>query len=207
MKNSLKVFLLPTPPPNTLLLTLIVCLSKLTLRGSLWVFSLHNLFKTSLAAGWWRFGASGASLLRGAPCCASHSPGSLENRGSAAKHERGGGYRGPQEGCNWSGLLRGIGQNMQIENWLFKMVMFVFTLSSVPVRRIPTCCILLEVVTVLRKITRSKHKIGTSFKGTTHSGIKNVEHGYLIRNSVEPEFQTKRVSWARSHFQQPLSMR
>lgn len=112
-----------------------------------------------------------------------------------------------EEDCNGSGLLRGIGLNMQIVNWLFKTVMFVFTLSRVPVRRIPTCCILLEVVTVLRKITRSKHKIGTSFKGTTHSGIKNVEQGYLIRNSIEPEFQTKRVSWARLHFQQPLSMR
>lgn len=36
---------------------------------------------------------------------------------------------------------------------------------------------------------------------------QNIVQGYLISNSIEPEFQTKRVSLARLHFQQPLSMR
>lgn len=44
----------------------------------------HESFKTSSAAGWWRSGVNGVSPLPVAPCCASHSPASLQSHGSAA---------------------------------------------------------------------------------------------------------------------------
>lgn len=74
----------PPPPTPTCLLTLHVCLSQLTLRGSLRGAPRHKSFKTSSAAVWQRPGVSGSSPLQVAPCCASRSPVSPESHGSAA---------------------------------------------------------------------------------------------------------------------------
>lgn len=74
----------PPPPPPTCLLTLHVCLSQLTLHGSLRGAPRHKSFKTSSAAVWQRPGVSGSSPLQVAPCCASRSPVSPESHGSAA---------------------------------------------------------------------------------------------------------------------------
>ena len=73
-----------TPPvTNTSCLPFTVDLTWIPLGHST-----KQVFNTSSAAGWKRSGVSGASPLPDAPCCASHSPVSLEIHGSAVKEVR-----------------------------------------------------------------------------------------------------------------------
>lgn len=122
----------------------------------------HIPFKTSSAAGWRRSGSSGASPPLVAPCCASRSPASPGSRGSAAKH-RSLLPTWPERHCDKLSLLRRSELDTQIQNFFFspphfKKGMFLFTLSRVPARRMPTCCILLEVATDLLQMRGKKKK-------------------------------------------------
>lgn len=82
LTNLLLFLVLPNTPP----LTLFAHLSQLTLYGTPWSFLIGVSFKTSLAAGWEPSRGGRSSPTQVAACCASRSPGSLENRTSAAKH-------------------------------------------------------------------------------------------------------------------------
>lgn len=82
LTNILLLLVLPNMPPSTLF----AHLSQLTLHGTPWSFLIGVSFKTSLAAGWESSRGGRSSPKQVAACCASRSPGSLENRTSAAKH-------------------------------------------------------------------------------------------------------------------------
>lgn len=181
--NILLFLVLPNTPP----LTLFAHLSQLTLYGIPWSFLNGVSFKTSLAAGWEPSRGGRSSPTQVAACCASRSPGSLENRTSAAKHgkkERGTKreYVIAQAAPGASGGGGGL-ELIWVARWLLdwicrkgtgfsKQGIFVFTLPNTPSRRTSTGCILLEGTSNLCKTTRSKHRGVTGCKGTNHPGGK-----------------------------------
>lgn len=103
----------------------------------LWGILQHVFNTTSAAAGWRRSGGSGSSPPQGATCCAKRWLASRGSRGSAANKRQF--IRTPSHERHSLAF--------QFAQW--ELMCFVFTLSSVPDSRIPTCCILLEVATDL----------------------------------------------------------
>lgn len=84
-------------------------------------------------------------------------------------------------------------RHANLELGLFKQEMCVFTLSSVPVRRIPTCCILLEVVRVLLQDHRFQTQVSNQFKGTLHS--RTQKHIFLLYRALGERGASSLSKW------------